>query len=341
MKTKKMLLAAILCLASTGGTLAQDYANQPLCDRVKIGGYGLLGYDYNHKPEGQDVSTFRLRKFEILGRAQITDKWSFNLTFEAANYSSTILKDLNMTYALSPAFKVRVGQFKTPFSIENNIAPFFNDLITTGSAPTVYFNGIGGDPLSVRNAGRDTGVEIAGDLFNNLVSYRLMLANGFGMNRTNNKRAMPLYGSLCLHPFAGVDLYGSAVVGKFTAQEDAKGIKAGDTYDRTRLSIGSKIVQGPFQIVGEYFYGKDNEVKGQGAYATAHLTVAKGLDLIAAGDWLKKDNESEGSDTSCYAGAQYWFYKNCRMQMAYQYKKYGESKLLDEHILWTQLQFVF
>ncbi len=334
---KRLFLTIIAAGLAFTGVVAQEHKGKALKDRIVVGGYAQFGTNYV-KTEGHESSAMVIRKVELLAKGQITDKWTFGFTGQFHN--QFLIKDLFMQYEIAKAFRVRVGQFKTPFTMENNIAPFFSDFITGCSAPGTYFIGVAGDPLCSGTAGRDMGIELNGDLAGDMINYRLMVMNGNGINASDDNMPKVFGGSLAITPLSGVKLHSSFIAGRQKALGAITGIAIGDEYNRTRISVGAQLEAGRFSLLGEYMYGKDDERGGRGLYAIGKANLFKGFDVIAGYDRLIRDTAvSDAVQESLYAGVQYWFYKNCRFQLQYNYISPEEAAGV--HSVMTQLQLVF
>lgn len=159
------------------GLSAQGHHHFDRGKRIEIHGYGQVYYD---ALLGPGKNSFGVNKSELMGTMRITDRWSAAVLFQLN--SPAILKELNMSYRFAPELSLRVGQMKTPFGLENQVAPFLNPLSLGGTMPTVYFAGVGMDPLYSGTSGRDIGLEMSGDLWGRVLSYKLAVMNGQGMN---------------------------------------------------------------------------------------------------------------------------------------------------------------
>lgn len=337
MKRITLLLTALLLVAGTASAQNESFAN-----RITIKGYGQVYAEGGYYDNDQKLDTFGINKIEILGHGRITDKWSMGITVQFNK--PVMLKDLYMQYAFMPELKVKIGQFKTPFGHENQIAPFLNPLAIGGSMPTTYFAGVGMDPLYYGTAGRDMGIELSGDLFKNIVSYKVVAMNGQGMNATDLNLGKLLGGSLYIRPIEGLSLHTSYLGGKQVAMGAAKGIQAGESYMRHRVSAGVIANYQPISLSTEYMYGHDKDVKSMGAYLTAAVHLPKRYDLVVSGDYLQPDMDQSGKLYTATLGVDKWFYGNCRVQLQYRYTHPTDQVMLPVakgHTLRTQFQFAF
>lgn len=337
MKRITLLITALLLVAGTAWAQKESFAN-----RITIKGYGQVYAEGGYYDNDQKLGTVGINKIEVLGLGRITDQWSMGITVQFNK--PVMLKDLYMQYAFMPELKVKIGQFKTPFGHENQIAPFLNPLAIGGSMPTVYFAGVGMDPLYYGTAGRDMGIELSGDLFKNIVSYKVVAMNGQGMNATDLNLGKLLGGSLYIRPIEGLSIHTSYLGGKQVAMGAAKGIQAGESYMRHRVSAGVIANYQPISLSTEYMYGRDKDVKSMGAYLTAAIHLPKRYDLVVSGDYLQPDMDQSGKLFTATLGVDKWFYGNCRVQLQYRYTHPTEQVMLPVakgHTLRTQFQFAF
>lgn len=343
MKTRQFILMALISFICIGAAAQQGETSKSILDRITVKGFGMLGYDHVISKH-HDMGTFHVRLAEVMVNGKITDKWSFGITSQINTPMQ--LKDLYMSYSASEYFNFRVGQFKTPFTLENQVAPFLSNLVQGASYSAIYFNGINIDPLFFGCAGRDIGIEMNGKFFVDNLTYRLMLMNGQGINNRITTHPRTVAASLNYRLNDKLDIYGSVMQGRRTSQGEAFGIKVGEEYDRSRASIAVRGEYHPVRFMGEWIVGKDHKTTGLGYYLTTAVTVAPKVEVIGALDGYTRDTEAKDLRGSFYLGVQYWFYGKCRLQMQYRltstFTGYT-SHVTDsnEHGLLAQAQFVF
>ena len=222
-----------------------------------------------------------------------------------ADVSKFKLHELFIRYNPVDAFYIRLGQYKTPFTIESNMSPSVLEIIK-GAQAVQYLAGIdGSDTCFGGGAGRDLGLEVGGAFLKigkdnrNLIEYRVGIFNGepFNTAETNNRK--DVVASLALRPASILKLHGSVYIGEGTAQEDSPygSFKAGETYRRDRWSAGLELKAGPVYLRSEYMEGLDASVRSRGAYATLTGSPAKFLDIVASVDYL--DRNIALSDWQC------------------------------------------
>ena len=317
-------------------------------NRFTFHGYAMVGWEYHDKSSPNNQ--FNINKFIMLADFRITDRWH---AFTMVDFYKFSLHELWMSYRFADALTLKVGQFKTPFSLENPIAPSELEMITLTSIATNYMI-CGSSPFMMpAGAGRDMGLTIYGDLLNNHLSYDLAVMNGSGRNNWDNNSQKDFVGRLTVKPIPELALSGSVILGTGNVAvhpaEDGSGyvsdiapsvtgFKANGNYQRNRYAASAELKTDPVNVRAEYMWGKDADCKTDGGYVTAQVknVAVKNLDVVASFDHL---NAHTGVTNRYSAGLQYWFFGRCRIQAGYNYTKHpahsGENSIL------TQLQVAF
>lgn len=346
--------------------------------KLKLAGYAQMGYSATFTPSEKPTNSFNINKVELLLLGNITKHWDMGVIVQLN--SPVQLKELYTGYEFIPELKLRIGQFKTPFGLENQIPPFLNDLIIGGSNPTLYFAGIAGDPRYMGTGGRDIGFELSGKVFNGKLSYNFVAMNGAGINRLSSINPK-MYGiSIELNPIQDLRLKVSYLGGVMKAMSIpvTKRLRSADenslskftidpNYTRNRASIGGQWKSNIVNILAEYMYGYDintlisapsrnnsvtekkivkNKVFSQGAYFTTAFHLPKRYDIVVAGDYLCRDNSQSNDIYTATIGLQKWFWGACRWQVEYQYRHLnGNIPFLGintpGHRVAAQVQFAF
>lgn len=134
---------------------------------------GLVQGDYRYYDSGNDAAdTFLLRRARLILEGKFAQNFSFVVQPEFAG--TTQILDAYVNAAISPAFQVRVGKFKTPVGLEqlqSDPVAFFNERsVATGLTPN-----------------RDVGLQVWGDVLDQRLTYTLAVVNGVpdGGNNAN------------------------------------------------------------------------------------------------------------------------------------------------------------
>ena len=346
----KHLLAASLMMLGTGNICAQKSANSifnAIKERVSLSGYAQAGFSSLWLPtassEKENYNTFDVKRITLRDNVAITDKWSVTFISDFAKRYTNL--ELYTSFRTCSGFGIRLGQFKTAFSIENQLSPTTIETISCGSMATNFLAaGNGSDPLMGAQSGRDVGLEIYGDLFNEILGYRLGVLNGQGINTLDGSKHKTLEGSLTLRPIECLSFTGSFMSGKTAALNDApikinsKQIMAGDLYDRSRWSVGGMFRSKYFDLRSEYLEGKDDDMISKGFYVTGVGRLFKNLDIIGSYDFMDLYERQQVHNIT--AGLQYWFFPKCRLQAQYVLSN-PKGEYNNTHALLTQVQVAF
>lgn len=115
-------------------------------------------------PAGTNDS-FLLRRARLIFEGKFSERFQYVIQPEFGTGSSVQILDANILTAISPAFNVRVGKFKTPIGLEqlqSDPVAFFNERsVVTGLTPN-----------------RDVGVQAEGAFGKGALSYQLGVFNG-------------------------------------------------------------------------------------------------------------------------------------------------------------------
>ena len=339
MSMRKTIVLALLAFAWALSATAQtknDVIND-LVKRFTFSGYAQVGWEYHS--ESDPNNDFLINKLIIMSNFKVTDQVNAFVMFD---FKGGTLHELWVNYAPKPWLKVKIGQFKTPYTLENPISPAIIETITQLSLATSWMVG-GSDPVMMPGgAGRDIGLTVYGDLPKNIASYDLAVMNGEGRNRRDKNSWKDVVARLTFHPLEGLDVGGSMILGHGTVTDD-EGLGIPGAYNesgrfhRNRYAASAQYKSKPVNVRAEYMWGKDGDFHSDGGYVTVQVNnVVKNLDFVASGDHLDRRYFEANR---IQAGLQYWFYSKCRIQAAYTYtdvKHYG-----DEHGILTQLQVAF
>lgn len=328
-------LSAILFLLLASHLFSQETTTKAkavlntLKERISLAGYAQLGYTYDDAV--QKSNTFDIKRIIFMAHGKITDRWSCDFMYDF--YGGGMLLELYTDYEFFPELKARIGEFKIPYTIENELSPTTVELINCYSQSVCYLAGVNGsDVLCGATSGRDIGLMIYGVALDNLLSYKLAVMNGQGINTKDKNNQKDIVGNLMVNPLKCLSIGGSFIKGKGHALADSEitGIRAGENYTKNRWSVGGVLTTTPFSLRSEYLGGVDGNVKSEGFYATGCLHLLPKFDLIASYDYFNANKSAGRWQNNYIAGLQYWFYPKCRIQAQYTYcdKERGERNNL-------------
>lgn len=323
--------------------------------KLTLTGYGQTQFTMNKTGE-ETSNSFSISRVILMANAQLFKKLNFFIMANiASNKADKYLQEYFAQYDFLPSLKLRIGQFKTPYCLDNIISPRLLGNVSMYESSR-YLSGISGDPLYGNYAGRDMGIMLTGDAFkardgHYWLNYSLALMNGAGINVKDNNRHKDVAGMLNLQPWKGVTFSTSFMIGRGRARDDSPygGIVAGEDYRRNRWAVGVELKLHPLMLRSEVLLGRDGDVKSRGVYAEVWYRLFKGLDLVASFEHFNKNKslnceQQETFDTftqtnNYLIGFQYWVYKACRVST--QYVFYDRRTGADTKSWITQFQVAF
>ena len=218
--------------------------------------------------EHQVLDTFTLRRFRGIAQGRVARYFDFYVNVDFAGGIVNV-RDAYFDTILSPAFRVRVGKAKAPFSYDRNILVvntlFGERGLTTTVAPD-----------------RDIGVQLLGDLADARLSYAVAFTNGVvdgGSADGDSNEAKDVTARIIArpwtrsarHPLSGLGLsvavntgtHGPALPSFVSAGRQTFFSYAGaaDSGRRSRWSPQAFYYRGPFGAYSEYraVDGRDRE----------------------------------------------------------------------------------
>lgn len=322
--------------------------------KLRIFGYAQSTYYYN-RTAGTDKNALDIQRVILMADAQINPRLSFFLMYDAVKSE---LHEYYAQFQIAPYAKLRVGQYKQPFTLESILSPTYMSTIQYDPS-VLYLAGIATDPLMGNNVARDAGIMLTGDFLNNgerdLFNYSIGVFNGPGMNQKENNNQKDIAGMLQYKPTANLLLEGSFLAGTGHALTASPfgAFPQGYNYARHRWNLGIEAKYSPIYLRAEYIQGYDGGIHSRGGYVNLLCNIFKGCDLILNWDNLDKNTHtSRAEQAALYAtnrfitrintyttGIQWWFHKRCRLQGQFIYGKPRVGEITREFI--TQLQLVF
>lgn len=208
---KKVILTALVAVSLT--TQAQE-KKASWFNNVKLSGYGMTQYQYSSR-ENDKSNTFNLRMFRLALDGRIMDEFYWKAQVQLNGNTSTLgssprVVDLFAEWQRYSAFRVKIGQFKRPFTFENPIHPITQGFISY-SQNVLKLVGMSDRTGEHASNGRDLGVQIQGDFLpnaegRNILHYQLGVFNGQGTNTKDVDQRKDVIGGIWVAPIKGLRL---------------------------------------------------------------------------------------------------------------------------------------
>ena len=323
--------------------------------QLRFMGYAQAHYELTSEA-GVQSNEFSVKRVILMAEARFMQKLSaFIMVDAASSVANKHLHEFYIQYDFVPQFKLRIGQFKQPFMLENIIAPCLLNTLNMNES-TRYLAGVAGDPLYGNMVGRDLGLMATGDLIkandgHYWLNYSAGIFNGTGLNVRDNNKHKDFIAMLNVRPITGLTLSTSCIIGKGNARNESpfNTVAQGEDYTRNRWSAGLEFKRGRVNLRGEWAWGKDGKVNSRGGYVELAVRTLPKLDVVFDFDHLNRNTalsraEQEllpraTSSCSYLVGLQYWIYKRCRVASQYIYSDRRTGP--DAHQWVTQVQVAF
>ena len=193
----------------TFGAKAQD--TKSWYENIKFSGYGMLQYQGDDK-EGDEKNSFNLRLLRMIVDGKVGE-FDWRIQIQGTNAKgpgepTVQLVDLYTEWVKHKEARVRVGQFKRPFTFENPTHPVTQGW--RGYADVINrLSGFGDRAGEKSSGGRDIGVQLQGDLFpasdgHRYLHYQVGVFNGEGINTSDKDERKDIIGGAWVTPVKGL-----------------------------------------------------------------------------------------------------------------------------------------
>ena len=235
---------------------------------VKLSGYGMTQYQYSGQKDAESNS-FNIRMARIALEGRIADDfyWKTQIQFNGNTSnlgSSPRMVDLFAEWQKYEYFKVKIGQFKNPFTFENPMHPIDQGFMgySQNVSKLAGFSDRAGEHAS---NGRDIGLQLQGDFLKNangrnLLHYQIGVFNGQGINTKDVDNQKNVIGGVWLMPVSGMRIGAFGWTGSYARKGNwtEKEMKGNPTYgtfeevDVTHTNEVRKLAQNRYAFSFEY-----------------------------------------------------------------------------------------
>ena len=210
---KAIIMALMAATVTTAGAQKKQTIELPSwLSNVKLSGYSLLQYQYSGQKDAESNSfNVRMGRIALEGRIAQDFYWKAQVQFNGNTSTlgnSPRMVDLFAEWQKYSYFKVKIGQFKNPFTFENPMNPIDQGFM--GYAQNVNklagFSDRSGEHAS---NGRDIGLQLQGDFLKNangrnLLHYQIGVFNGQGINTKDVDNQKNVIGGIWVMPIQGM-----------------------------------------------------------------------------------------------------------------------------------------
>lgn len=275
---KKIITYALLLTVILGANAQNKEKKISVVSDMKLSGYIMTQYQYSSQ-ENAKANTFNLRmaRLALEGRVlqDIFWKTQIQLNGNTSNLgSSPRVVDLFAEWQKYQFAKIKIGQFKRPFTFENPMHPMEQGFMSY-SQNVNKLAGFSDRVGEHASNGRDIGIQLQGDILRNtagrkLVHYQVGVFNGQGINVKDADQRKDIIGGVWVMPVSGLRIGAFGWTGSYTrkgtwqekAQDGATVEKSGTrTLDRNRYAISAEYVKNDWTFRSEYIHSQGYSFK--------------------------------------------------------------------------------
>lgn len=211
---KKTIIMALMAVASVSASAQQKQTIEipSWLSNVKLSGYGMTQYQYSGQKDAESNSfNIRMARISLEGRIAGDFYWKTQIQFNGNTStlgSSPRMVDLFAEWQKYEYFKVKIGQFKNPFTFENPMHPIDQGFMgySQNVSKLAGFSDRAGEHAS---NGRDIGLQFQGDFLKNangrnLLHYQIGVFNGQGTNTKDVDNQKNVIGGVWVMPVSGM-----------------------------------------------------------------------------------------------------------------------------------------
>ena len=211
---KKGIILALMALTAVSASAQKKQTIElpSWLSNVKLSGYGMTQYQYSGQKDAESNSfNIRMARIALEGRIAGDFYWKTQIQFNGNTSnlgSSPRMVDLFAEWQKYDYFKVKIGQFKNPFTFENPMHPIDQGFMgySQNVSKLAGFSDRAGEHAS---NGRDIGLQLQGDFLKNangrnLLHYQIGVFNGQGTNTKDVDNQKNVIGGVWLMPVSGM-----------------------------------------------------------------------------------------------------------------------------------------
>lgn len=338
---------------------------------IKLSGFAMLQY-YAHNQELAKSNSFNLRYLRLSLEGRIAKHFFWKAQMQVNGQTSTLgksprLVDLFGEWQKLEFLKVKIGQFKRPFTMENPIHPITQGFYNYSQAIR-YLAGMSDRTGEHPSNGRDIGIQLQGDFLKNksgrnLLHYQVGIFNGEGINTLDGGNKKDIIGGFWVMPVEGLRIgafgwigYRNIIYSTVTQHEvttddgtvlivDEVNSKKVNTKKR-RYAISAEYVKNDWTFRSEYVHsqgcGQDLSLgdKADAFYVLCIAPIIKNkLHVKARYDLYRPSKTWNRSITYYEIGADYIF--NKYLQVNLEYALVNNRSLLKHNYNMIDLQLSF
>lgn len=343
-------------------------------NNVKLSGYGITQYQYSGQ-EGAKSNSFNLRLVRASLDGRILSDWYWKMQLQVNGNTSTLgsapkIVDMFVEWQKYEFFRVKIGQYKNPFTFENPMHPLDQGFMSY-SQIIMKLAGFNDRAGAHSSNGRDIGLQVQGDFLKNangrnLLHYQVGVFNGQGINMKDVDEQKNLIGGVWVMPVAGMRVGAFGWTGSYarkgTWTEDGTSHSGIRKLQQRRYAFSAEYLINDWTFRSEYVHStglafaktlnntndasasdcnlSNNGDQSQGVYALVIAPIIRQrLHAKARYDMYQPTGDSSKQITQYEVGLDYLFSKN--MQISGEFVHVNNKGLVDPNYQMVDIQVGF
>ncbi|MBR5086746.1 MAG: porin [Muribaculaceae bacterium] len=261
----------------------------PIFTKPKFSGFAMASYQATFQESGNSNSfDIRLVRASIEGR--ILNDFYYKIQGQINGNTSTLgssprLVDYFMEWQKLEFFKIKLGQFKRPFTFENPMNPIDQGFMSY-SQPVSKLSGFSDRSGEHACNGRDIGLQLQGDFLKNgsgrnLLHYQVGVFNGQGINVKDVDNKKDIIGGIWVMPISGMRIGAFGWEGSYARKSGSEVV----SLNKHRYALSAEYKKDDLQLRAEYIHST-----GQG-FATTYQKTENASDVT-----IKTYTDKDGNE---------------------------------------------
>lgn len=306
---------------------------------IKFSGYAITEYKYTSQENKEPDNEFGVKMVRLLLDGKVATDFNYRVQMQVNGMSGSTtgarIVDAYVEWQKLSYARVKIGQFKRPFTFENPLHPIDQGFSSFAQSVT-KLSGLNDRVGEHACSGRDIGIQLQGDVLplssgRPLLHYQIGVFNGQGINTADVDNKKDIIGGFWFMPISGVRIGASGWTGTYAKK--ISGVI--NTVDRNRYALSAEYCKDDWQLRSEYLHSEgrgfvtDNATgnidktaadRSDGWYVSVVAPVKTDVCHVKARYDAYRDDAQWASTKNMYElGVDYIFFNRVKAQVSYAY----------------------
>ena len=261
----------------------------PIFTKPKFSGFAMASYQATFQKTG-NTNSFDIRLVRASIEGRILNDFYYKIQGQINGNTTTLgssprLVDYFMEWQKLEFLKIKLGQFKRPFTFENPMNPIDQGFMSY-SQPVSKLSGFSDRTGEHASNGRDIGVQLQGDFLKNssgrnLLHYQVGVFNGQGINVKDVDNKKDIIGGIWVMPISGMRIGAFGWEGSYSRKSGSEMVR----LNKHRYALSAEYKKDDLQLRAEYIHSTGN------GFATTYQKIDNAGDLT-----IKTYTDKDGNE---------------------------------------------